>query len=40
MSALTPAERARMAGLLRKLLLALEDPASADDVSTPSGSHV
>jgi hypothetical protein len=40
MAALTLAERDRMASLLRKLLLALEDPASADDAPTASGSHV
>ena len=40
MAALTLAERDRMAGLLRKLLLALEDPAPADDAPTASGSHV
>lgn len=35
MSALTPTERETMAGLLRKLLLALEGPAPADDAPTP-----
>ena len=36
MAALTPADRAKIAGLLRKLLRALEDPESADDTPTQS----
>jgi DNA-binding MarR family transcriptional regulator len=40
MAALTPAERDRMAGLLRTLLLALEEPAPADTTSPASRSHV
>jgi DNA-binding MarR family transcriptional regulator len=39
MAALTPSDRKRVAGLLRKLLLALEDPEPADDTPTQSESH-
>jgi DNA-binding MarR family transcriptional regulator len=38
MAALTPAERETIAALLRKLLLALEGPALAED-APPSESH-
>jgi hypothetical protein len=37
MAALTPTERETIAALLRKLLLALEGPALAED--SPSASH-
>src|SRR5262245_23815811 len=39
MATLTPAERERVAGLLRKLLFALEDPEPTDDAPAQSESH-